>query len=813
MTRRNGSMSRHTFSVAIALLAVAAMFLAAAAAALGAPGGRDRFAWLDPGSGTARASSSPWAAWRHGPLGAGASLVGATTVAPGPSAVALDATTHTVYVVSGNNPDGPSVGTNAISVIDARRCNVRAVSRCAGPWPTITVPDVPSALAVDAATDTLYVTTVDDNAVAVIDGTTCNARVTSGCGQAPVKVPVGAAPLGIYADARDHTVYVADFDDDTVSMIDSATCNGRTAAGCPAGAAPSVAVGNGPGDIDTNPTTHTAYVTTLAGLSVFDARTCNATRQTGCTAVGQASVPSCLGIPTSLCGPFAAKVDVANNTIYEAGGTNTVWVFDGRRCRAGNLAGCAAETPGAFAPFPQPGFEVSIAVALDERLHSVYVAYHKDDALMVIDADRCNGRHLAACATLGPREIHTGTNPESVALDPSTQTLYTADELDGTVSVIDASLCSAAVTRGCRPRVPEVAIPGVPTADGDAAGAPAADDATETVYVPGPTGVTMLDSRRCNAWRSAGCAAGPPTVLEGTQTTAIAVDVPSHTVYVADAAGRIAVLEDRSCNASRQTGCASPSKLDEPGGAPFAIAINSFTHTLYAATVSPGGVPSISVFDAATCNAGRRDGCDQTPAHIALAGDGPADVAINRSTNTLYATSLVGNTVSVIDGATCDATDTSGCSAAPATVTLSSTGSTDANPAGIAVVEATNTVYTANLSDGEFPGSVSVIDGATCNGRDTSGCGHTPAIAPTGFGTKDIAADPTTHDVYTANDEDTSVTRIDGDTCRGGRTDGCDDTRTRPIVGDYPRAIGLAPTVHTAYVSDQQGVSVLRLRR
>ena len=173
---------------------------------------------------------------------------------------------------------------------------------------------------------------------------------------------------------------------------------------------------------------------------------------------------------------------------------------------------------------------------------------------------------------------------------------------------------------------------------------------------------------------------------------------------------------------------------------------------------------------------------------------------------------FVGNTVYVIDGATCDATDTSGCGAAPATVTLPSTGPADANPVGIAVVEATNTIYTANLADGEFPGSASVIDGATCNGRDTSGCGQTPATAPTGFGTSDIAADPTTHDVYTTNDEDTSVTTIDGDTCRGTRTTGCGHTHTRPIVGDYPRAIGLAPAVRTAYVSDLQGVSVLRLR-
>jgi DNA-binding beta-propeller fold protein YncE len=152
-------------------------------------------------------------------------------------------------------------------VIDARRCNARAVSRCAGPWPTITVGELPSAVAVDAATHTVYVTTLADNTVAVVDGTTCNAEVKSGCGQTPVKVPVGSAPLGIFADQHNRTVYVANFDDDTVSMIDSATCNGHTAASCPAAAAPVVAVGGRPTDIDVNQRTHTAYVTLLTGLA------------------------------------------------------------------------------------------------------------------------------------------------------------------------------------------------------------------------------------------------------------------------------------------------------------------------------------------------------------------------------------------------------------------------------------------------------------------------------------------------------------------------------------------------------------------
>ena len=78
------------------------------------------------------------------------------------------------------------------------------------------------------------------------------------------------------------------------------------------------------------------------------------------------------------------------------------------------------------------------------------------------------------------------------------------------------------------------------------------------------------------------------------------------------------------------------------------------------------------------------------------------------------------------------------------------------------VDQATDTIYTANIADGEDPGTVSVINGANCNGRDTNGCGQTPAIAPAGFGANGIAVDRTTHEVYVTNTEDTSVSVIDG---------------------------------------------------
>ena len=55
-------------------------------------------------------------------------------------------------------------------------------------------------LAVDQATDTIYVTSQNSDTVSVIDGATCNSQVTSGCTQTPPQVPVGGTPVAVSVD-------------------------------------------------------------------------------------------------------------------------------------------------------------------------------------------------------------------------------------------------------------------------------------------------------------------------------------------------------------------------------------------------------------------------------------------------------------------------------------------------------------------------------------------------------------------------------------------------------------------------------------
>ena len=78
---------------------------------------------------------------------------------------------------------------------------------------TATVPagKNPNGVAVDPSTHTAYVANSDDNAVSVIDGSTRTVTAT---------VPVGKNPHGVAVDPVTHTVYVANRDDNTLSVIE-----------------------------------------------------------------------------------------------------------------------------------------------------------------------------------------------------------------------------------------------------------------------------------------------------------------------------------------------------------------------------------------------------------------------------------------------------------------------------------------------------------------------------------------------------------------------------------------------------------------
>jgi DNA-binding beta-propeller fold protein YncE len=62
------------------------------------------------------------------------------------------------------------------------------------------------------------VTNIEDTSVSVINGATCNGSDTTGCGGTPSKVPVGNYPSAIAVDRAMRSAYVTN-GDNTVSVI------------------------------------------------------------------------------------------------------------------------------------------------------------------------------------------------------------------------------------------------------------------------------------------------------------------------------------------------------------------------------------------------------------------------------------------------------------------------------------------------------------------------------------------------------------------------------------------------------------------
>lgn len=779
-----------------------------------APGGTSGYRWPGP--------------FGSGPGSLGTATVSSAPVGAGPSELAFDSANHTVYVANGYNNNGPYDGGNTVSMIDTRHCQAQAFWECAGPWPTVTVGNLPSSIAVDQATGTVYVTNTGDNTVTVLNGATCNAVNFSGCRQ-QATVPVGLGPLGIFADDTNHTVYVADLDfsdGTTVSMINSATCNANTLATCPTTPPPTVAVAISPLAVTVDLATHTVYVSSESQATVFDADTCNATVQSGCSTVGTLS-----GDPFGN-GPNDAEIDTANNTLYAANYDDTISAFDLADCDAANLVGCATAPAGTVSAFPASTTPSALYVAVDVALHTVYVTYAEDDSVAVVDTNICNGANLAACSTLHPPLARTGAAPEGLVLDPQTQTLYVANEVDNDVSVIDAWTCNAKVTIGCR--LAPAAAP-VPWGDIFTTSGMVADTSVSTLYASaqGDT-VAMVNTRTCNRNAISGCTSTPLAAQAGTDPGAIALDPLTHTIYVANfgsmsAPGTVTVINASTCNATDVEGCPGTQTLTVPGANAVDIAVDATTDTIYVAATTDSGPNLLAVFNGATCNSISSSGCSQTPATSQVGDSGGSfgnsnmNVAVNDATNTVYVTNIadlssglwVGDGVYVVDGATCDAANTTGCGQAPAIITggLSSSSSTGpfTIPWGIAIDEATDTVYVALQAAGDYAGNVLVVDGAICNGSDVAGCNQVPPTVPVGYNDFGVAVDPTTNAVYVTNLYDASVSVIDGALCNASISFGCRLVPPKLPTDHFPASIAIDAAVGTAYVHNEGSISVVPL--
>jgi DNA-binding beta-propeller fold protein YncE len=715
---------------------------------------------------------------------------------PGPTAASIalggqaglpvaDPQTSTVYV--------PIQSGHVVDVINAAECNATVRSGC-GVVARANVGGGPLAAAIDEATDTIYVLNGNDGTVSVVDGARCNARVTQGCGRPLATVKVGQLPVAAAFNPATRTVYVANLNSGNVSVINVAECNAVTTSGC-GQPVRTVKDSAGPDGIDVDVATDTVYAAnggtanppTGDTVSVIDGATCNGHTSTGC---GQ--VPRTIKVGS---GAFSVAVDQASDTIYVPDNNDgTVSVINGSQCNAGVGTGCGS-TPPAVTTGASPQF-----VAADPGLHTVFAINQGDDTLSAIDTTTCAAAVVTGCGTVPPSEQatfnpHTGSSPNAFALMPQTDTAYLADTGGADiVSVVSIGSCNATDTTGCRRPAPSVP---------DHEYVISVDPATDTLYAGNLNlpEIDVLDGGTCNAGNLGGCTPVAEIPMADPEANVGAVDDATHTLYASDPfSDTVSVINTATCNAGDTSGCTDHAPVIKVGQGPGPPALNARTRTLYV----PFGTAAdrVAVVNAATCNAMHTTGCAQSPGLVKV-GQGTFVLAVSAATDTVYGQNAGtsssgfanGNTVFVINGATCNGTDHSGCGRLAATVKVG------LQPVGIAVDDRTHTVYVTDNADGDLPGTVSIIDGATCNGTNTAGCGRHFAPVTVGGLPNQIAVDVRTGTVYIADEGSAAVSVLDGARCDAAVTTGCGAAREQ-AVGSTPVDVTISPDTDTVYVTD-----------
>lgn len=286
--------------------------------------------------------------------------------------------------------------------------------------------------------------------------------------------------------------------------------------------------------------TDTIYVATDGPLEVIDAATCNAATTAGCSHT--ATVPA---------GGRSVAVDPSTDTIYalnnQPDGSGYVSVIDGRHCNGADTSGCAAQTSTSI-PTVAVGNQIAFGItaptvdrtpdrlAVDDLTHTLYVTNAGDDTVSVIDTTRCHAGDTSQCASQQPPTVPlpAAVAPVAIAVDPATNTAYVTDNpfpaFPDAVSLIDTTNCRAGDTSQCASQTP----PTIPMPSGGAFKIQV-DPSTNNVYVANlnDSSVSVIDGRHCNATDTTDCS-HIPNIEVGSNPSDLILDQANHTAYVSN---------------------------------------------------------------------------------------------------------------------------------------------------------------------------------------------------------------------------------------------------------------------------------------
>ena len=255
---------------------------------------------------------------------------------------------------------------------------------------TIGVGNEPFGVGVNPSTNKVYVSNFKDGTVSVIEGSTDTVSKTVG---------VGNNPWSVDANPTTNKIYVSNCDDNTVSVIDGSTDTVSS----------TIRVGDRPYGVGVNPTTNKIYVANYYGdtVSVIDGST-----DTVSTTVPVGTWPSGVGV-----NPTTNKIYVANSK------DGTVSVIDGSTDTVSSTVNVGKDPEG---------------VAVNPTTNKIYVADYGDNTVSVID-----GSTDTVSTT-----VVVGNSSYCVGVNPTTNKIYSASSTDDTVSVIDGSTDTVSTTVG-----------------------------------------------------------------------------------------------------------------------------------------------------------------------------------------------------------------------------------------------------------------------------------------------------------------------------------------------------------------------------
>jgi YVTN family beta-propeller protein len=670
------------------------------------------------------------------------SPIATLTVGPNPLFMAFDPTTSTLYVTIAGGAQ------NTIAVVNGKTCNAKNISGCGQTPATVMVPGATfnnasgnaSNLALDTATDTLYIADANDGPVSILNTATCNGTNTPGCSQTPLTTATNGDSLTI--DHTNHSVYATDFVDGTLSVLNGATCNAGDTSSCGQTAGPFVVPGEGaPGAVDES--SHTVYLGVGSGAAVLDhvaminGSTCNGTVTSGC-----GNTPPMVQVGDS---PGEIVIDPTTKTIYVINqGSSTISVINAGTCNATNQSGCG--------PTPLPAVAIGVftfGFDIDLETHTLYAESQDTNTVWVLDASKCNAMHTSGCTMFEPTTT-VGANPVGIAENPNTKTVYVANSEANTVSVIDTTVCNEDHLAGCKQSWPTIAVGNAPRLIG-------INKITNTIYVSNLNDNTLsvVNGAACNGkmTSTSGCTPQSTTTVGG-QPQQVLVDEATNTIYVVNQLdGTVSVVNGVNCNGTDITGCGQAWPTITVGNSPQALGLNPNNHTIYVTNTNDN---TVSVINGVHCNRTDTTGC--VPAATIPVGAGPRSVGIVLDKNTVFVGNRDDLTVSVIDGSTCNGTNTMGCSQTPPAVLVGafpSTGGTNNNVLGrsIAVDSKKHTIYIPNLGDSD----VATLDTNACRAGHVKDC-HVTIVHGRMGGAPDVATvDESSGTVYVSDAFDGTV--------------------------------------------------------